>query len=80
MSVEDFELLCQETGILHDGLCTTQQARLCYNLAIFTQVDELTNDRHQRATLVEFMEAMVRVLEKASLSPLGVPEEEALSK
>ena len=46
MSVEDFELLCQETGILHDGLCTTQQARLCYNLAIFTQVDELTNDRH----------------------------------
>ena len=80
MSMEDFELLCQETGISYYGLCTTQQVKLCYNLAIFTQVDELTSERHQRATFIEFLEALVRVLEKASLAPGGMPDEEALPK
>lgn len=36
MSLDEFEILCQETGILQDGLCTTAQVRLCYNLAMFT--------------------------------------------
>ena len=43
---------------------------------MFTQVDELTLSRHQQANFVEFLEAIVRVLEKASLQPYGLPEEE----
>ena len=79
MSLEEFELLCQETGIVHEGLCTTAQVRLCFNLAMFTQVDELTKQRHQQASFTEFLEAIVRVLDSASLAPYGLPEDEKMT-
>ena len=79
IAMEEFELLCQETGILADGLCTTAQVRLCYNLAMFTQVDELYSTRHQAASFTEFLEAIARVLDKAALAPLHQIEGQELT-
>ena len=47
---------------------------------MFTQVDELTNDRHQKACFMEYQEALVRVIDKASLPPLNLPEDQQMTK
>ena len=37
---------------------------------MFTQIDELNKDRHLKASFTEFLEALVRVIDKASLEPV----------
>jgi hypothetical protein len=37
---------------------------------MMTQVNEIDQERHQHATLIEFLEAFARVADKASFLPL----------
>lgn len=47
---------------------------LAYYLSMQTQIDELSSDKHTQMVFVEFIEALARVAEKASLVSLNSKE------
>jgi hypothetical protein len=38
---------------------------------MMTQIDEVASDRHIRMSILEFIEALARIAEKISPSPIG---------
>ena len=68
-------MIVEESGMIADELCNQRDIPLCFNLAMFTQVDELNKERHLKASFTEFLEAIVRIIDKASLEPLPSPED-----
>lgn len=44
---------------------------LSFNLSMMTQVDEWNSDRYLQMNFYEFMEAIARIAEKRSMTPLG---------
>ena len=42
-----------------------------FNQAMMIRVDELTSERHLHASFIEFLEALIRVIERASLSDIN---------
>lgn len=43
---------------------------LQFTLAMQTTVDEITQEKHLRANMLEFIEALARVAEKVNLPPI----------
>ena len=70
MSMAEFKDMVLKYDLLDDFLVERDIA-LSFNLAMMTQVDELTVDRHFQMTFVEFLEALARLAEKKSMTPLG---------
>ncbi len=70
-------------GQVVDESFGAREIGIAYNLAMFTQVDEIDDDRHMKMYLDEFMDAIGRVADKLAVnSPYDGPtlEPEELSK
>lgn len=65
MTCEEFENFINDTGLCND-LFSQRELATCFNLSMMTQVDELNKDRHLKATYIEYLEAVARVVDKAS--------------
>lgn len=59
--------LFQKTSLQEVDICQ------CYNLAMQTQVDELTQQRIFQMSSLEFYECMARIAEKASMPHVDYP-------
>lgn len=59
MSLEEFRLLCLDTGIVTDSF-TTREIDVCFSQAMMTQVDIIYKKRHLEMSFVEFLEAICR--------------------
>ena len=68
MTVDEFENFIFTVPLVND-IFTQREASVCFNLAMMTQVNELENERHLRATMIEFLEAFCRVCQIASFEP-----------
>lgn len=69
LSIEEFETFIQSAGLLNDMLTSTDVS-VCFNLSLFTYVDEITKDHHLKMSYIEFIEAFARIADKASHSPI----------
>jgi hypothetical protein len=47
---------------------------------MMTRVDELTSEKHLQASFIEFLEAITRVMERASISELKKQEQTDLEE
>lgn len=72
MSKEEWSDLCSYSGLINDFF-PARETDLVFNLAMSVRVDELTESKHMEMTFVEFLEALARACEKASMPPPGVP-------
>jgi hypothetical protein len=70
MCLEEFTDICTTSGLVNEYF-VAREIDVCYNLAMMTQVDELNNDRFREMVFVEFLEALGRACEGASIAPLG---------
>jgi hypothetical protein len=70
MCLEEFIDICTNSGLINEYF-VAREIDVCYNLAMMTQVDELSNDRFREMTFVEFLEALGRACEQASMAPPG---------
>lgn len=68
MSIDEFESLVSSAGLLNDML-NQRDIGVCFNQAVYTYVDELSQDKHLRAGYLEFVEAFARACERASVAP-----------
>mmetsp|Transcript_40271 Transcript_40271/g.29012 ORF Transcript_40271/g.29012 Transcript_40271/m.29012 type:complete len:118 (+) Transcript_40271:1113-1466(+) len=68
MAIEEFEEFVTDAGLIND-ICVVRDGSLCLGLSMLTQVNELDNKRHIQASFIEFLEAYVRIAEKASVPP-----------
>eukprot|EP00357_Protocruzia_adherens_P001184 CAMPEP_0115016550 /NCGR_PEP_ID=MMETSP0216-20121206/27513_1 /TAXON_ID=223996 /ORGANISM="Protocruzia adherens, Strain Boccale" /LENGTH=922 /DNA_ID=CAMNT_0002387047 /DNA_START=323 /DNA_END=3091 /DNA_ORIENTATION=+ len=62
MSIEEFSELIQATG-LSDEEIALRDVDISFNLAMMTQIDELTSDRFKQMQWLEFLDALGRVAE-----------------
>ena len=65
MTVDEFENFINMTNLCND-LLFQRDICVCFNLSMMTQVNEISKDRHLRASFIEFLEAMSRAVDKAS--------------
>ena len=72
MAKEEWADLCTRSGLVNE-LFPARETDLVYNLAMSLRIDELTDTRHLEMTFVEFLEALARACDKASLPPFGTP-------
>jgi hypothetical protein len=70
LSVRDFTYLVQKVDLLTEFL-TERDTHLIFNLSLSTSVDELTDDKHMRMNLLEFVVAIALLAEKVSPTPVG---------
>ena len=63
MSLEEFVQLLSDGGLLNEHFGNREAGPL-WNLAMMTNKDELTSDKHLQMTFVEFLEALARVADK----------------
>ncbi|CAG9313733.1 unnamed protein product [Blepharisma stoltei] len=77
MCLDEFRNLCNEGGLVNDNFAS-REIDLCFNLAMMTQIDELYKKRHIEMSFVEFLEAICRAFDMASIAnvPLIELEEE----
>jgi hypothetical protein len=66
MSLEEFRLLCSDTGIT-DETFTTREIDVCYSQAMMTQIDILYKKRHLEMNYVEFLEALCRAARQRTI-------------
>ena len=66
MSLEEFQKLCFDAELVGDN-CAERDLSLFFNLAMMTQIDEVTKDRHFQMQFVEFIEAITRVAWQAKI-------------
>jgi NLR family CARD domain-containing protein 3 len=59
MSLEEFQTLCNDAGIVSESF-TTREIDVCYSQAMMTQIDILFKKRHLEMSYVEFLEAICR--------------------
>lgn len=67
VSLEEFRDLCQNAGLVNDSF-STREIDWCYFQAMMTQVDELYKKRHMEMNYTEFLEALCRACNLASVS------------
>ncbi|CDW85738.1 UNKNOWN [Stylonychia lemnae] len=65
MTVDEFENFINVANLCND-LLFQRDICVCFNLAMMTQVNEISKDRHLRASFIEFLEALARAVDKAS--------------
>ncbi len=70
MTVDEFENFINETKLCND-LLFQRDICVCFNLSMMTQVNEITKNRHLRATFLEFLEALARAVDKASFTDVS---------
>lgn len=63
MSMDEFIQLITEGQIVDENF-GSREIGILYNLAMFTQVDEIDEDRHMKMFLDEFMDALGRVADR----------------
>ena len=68
MSKEEWSDLCSHSGLINDTF-PARETDLVFNLAMSIRVDELTESKHMEMTFVEFLEALGRACDKASMPP-----------
>ena len=66
MSLTEFNECVLNANCLSDNFGAKQIGNM-YSLAMMTQVDEIEKDKHINMVFVEFLEAVVRVAEKAEI-------------
>jgi hypothetical protein len=66
MSIEEFRDICNGAGLVTDTF-STREIDVCFYQAMMTQVDELFCKRHTEMNYVEFLEAITRVCDMASI-------------
>ena len=59
MTTDELEAIFADANLINDQLVSRDIA-VYYNLAMMTQVDELSKDRHLRMNFIEFLEAFAR--------------------
>lgn len=69
MSMDEFILLIQESGVISDSFGEREISPI-YSMSMMTQKDEIDSDKHMNMVLVEFIEAVGRVAEKLSIPHL----------
>jgi hypothetical protein len=70
MCLEEYTDVVTNSGLVNEFF-VARETDLCFNLAMMTQIDELSNDRYREMTFVEYLEALGRACDEASLPPLG---------
>jgi hypothetical protein len=70
MSLEEFADVCNQSGLVNETL-VARNIEVCFNLAMMTQVDELSGRRHLQMSFVEFLEALCRACDDANLPPMS---------
>jgi len=75
MDIEEFLGLITNAGLI-SSLLNERDVIVSYNLAMMTQVDEITSMRHMKMIMIEFLEAIARCADSASMPPPGSIEEE----
>jgi len=68
MSLEEFQDVCNQSGLVNETF-VSRNIDVCFNLAMMTQVDELSTRRHLQMSFVEFLEALCRACDEANLPP-----------
>lgn len=68
MSREEWMELCTQAGLVNDTF-PSRDVDLTYCLAMSVRVDELRETKHMEMMFVEFLEALGRACDKASLAP-----------
>jgi len=63
MSLEEFVNLLSDGGLLNEHFGNREAGPL-WNLAMMTNKEELTNEKHLNMSFVEFLEALARVADK----------------
>jgi hypothetical protein len=74
MMADEFERMVVDASLVNE-VFVSRDVNVCFNLAMQTQVNEIEKDRHLKANLLEFMEALARVADKVSMAPPFVPRE-----
>lgn len=69
VSLKEFRDLCQVAGLVNDFF-STREIDWCYFQAMMTQVDELYKKRHLEMSYTEFLEALCRACNLASVNPI----------
>jgi nitrate reductase beta subunit len=77
MSLSQFKQLIKDHDLMNK--VTEKEIPLLFNLSMMTQVDELRSRRIYEMRYVEFIEALGRLADKASLPRLGIPSEQVYS-
>lgn len=70
MSMDEFKFFIEGMYIYSDFF-TANQVNLYFNLAMMTQADELTSDKHMNMTFTEFVECITRVAERLDIPNLS---------
>lgn len=70
MCLEEFHDIFKHANLLDENF-VERDIYIAFNLAMMTQVDELTVDRIFQMTFVEFLEALSRCADKLSLPKIG---------
>lgn len=60
---------------LKDTNLTEREVIMSFNLALMTEIDEITSDRYMVLSFVEFLESIARLAEFKSRTPVGEREE-----
>lgn len=61
--------MVNEAGLVSPSF-VARDISLQFTLAMQTNVDEITHEKHLRANLLEFIEAIARVADKVNLPPI----------
>lgn len=77
MCLEEFRDLCNDSRLVNENL-VARDTDLVFSLAMMTRVDEVYKKDHLEMTYVEFLEALCRAIDKASIPtpPEELDEEE----
>ena len=67
MQLDEFDTLIEQSGALINDLMVQRDIPACFAHAIMLEKNELDSDSHVTATYLEFLEALARVCEDASL-------------
>lgn len=70
MCLEEFSDICTMSGLVNEFF-VAREIDVCFNLAMMTQIDELNSDRFREMSFVEFLDALGRACEEASMPPLN---------
>jgi hypothetical protein len=73
MMADEFEKMVVDAGLVSETF-VSRDVNVCYGLAMMTQVNEVEKDRHLKASMIEYLEAIARVADKVSLQPPFVGE------
>ncbi len=62
--------MVQNAGLIND-LLNQREIPVQFNLAMMLQINEIDQERHLQATYLEFLEAVARICDEASISVGG---------